>query len=298
MSSPILSTRSDDAPAFMRRGTVRCLNNRGFHRLRYVEWGDPGNPRVVVCVHGLTRNGRDFDVLGQALAEGWRVVCPDVAGRGLSDWLPDTCEYSFPRYVADMTTLIARLGVDEVAWVGTSMGGLIGMFIASLPETPVRRLILNDVGPLVTAASLTRIGQYLGQPAHFADLVQAEAFIRFIAAPFGPLTDAQWRHITVHSVHPVADGGLSFRYDPGIADIYKAAPLEHDVDLWPVYEQVRCPTLVIRGVESDLLTAETLKAMAERGPKAETAEVPGVGHAPMLMDDAQVALVQGFLDAG
>lgn len=281
-----------------RQRSVRCLSPAGFHDMAYVEWGDPRNPRVLVCVHGLTRCGRDFDYLAQSLAGEWRVVCPDVAGRGLSDWLRDKALYAVPQYAADMATLIARLDVEAVDWLGTSMGGLIGMALAAQEKTPVRRLLLNDVGPVITAASLARIGEYVGRAPRFDTLEQADAFVRFVAAPFGKLTDAQWRHLTVHSVRTAADGKVEFRYDPGIAVPFRqqqAAEAGKDVELWPLYDAIRCPTLAIRGAQSDLLTAETHAAMAQRGPRAELAEIPGVGHAPMFLDDAQVRVVTDFL---
>jgi pimeloyl-ACP methyl ester carboxylesterase len=262
--------------------------------MAYGEWGDPANPRVLLCVHGLTRNGRDFDFLAQALAKDYRVVCPDVVGRGLSDWLTVASGYDIPNYAADMVTLIARLNVDSVDWLGTSMGGIIGMVVASLPGNPIRRLVLNDVGPELTAESLARIGQYVGIDPLFPDFASAEQFVRAVSAPFGPLSDAQWRHLTEHSVRSV-DGGLRFRYDPGIAEPFRAMPQGEPMTLWPVYDAIRCPTLVLRGEHSDLLTRQALAGMASRGPAAHTVEIPGVGHAPMLMDAAQVAPVRDFL---
>jgi pimeloyl-ACP methyl ester carboxylesterase len=274
--------------------------------MAYTEWGRPDNPRVLICVHGLTRNGRDFDELARALADDYRVVCPDVVGRGRSDWLGVKADYAFPLYVSDMITLIARLNVDRVHWLGTSMGGIIGMMIASQPHTPISRLVLNDVGPVITAVSLRRIAQYVGTAPRFASMAEAEAYLREVGAPFGPLTDAQWRHLTQYSVRPVggeggADGeggGFAMVYDPGLGDIFRALPVESDIDLWPVYEKVRCPTLALRGAESDLLERATFEAMAGHGPCAKTVEFPGVGHAPMLMDPAQIEVVREFLLAG
>lgn len=283
----------------MRERSVRCLSPAGFHDMAYVEWGDPRNPRVLICVHGLTRCGRDFDFLAQRLAGEYRVVCPDVAGRGRSDWLRDKSLYAVPQYAADMATLLARLDVERVDWLGTSLGGLIGMALAAQEKTPIGRLVLNDVGPVLTAASIARIGEYVGRAPRFDGIEQAELFVRFVAAPFGALTDAQWRHLTVHSVKTAADGKIEFRYDPGIAEPFRAqqaADAGKDIELWPVYDAIRCPTLAIRGARSDLLTPETHAAMAERGPRARLAEIPDVGHAPMFLDDAQVNLVKGFLD--
>jgi pimeloyl-ACP methyl ester carboxylesterase len=283
----------------MRRGKVKCLSPAGFHHMAYVEWGDPANPRVLVCVHGLTRCGRDFDFLAQSLAGEYRVVCPDVVGRGMSDWLRDPLLYAIPQYAADMTTLIARLNVESVDWLGTSMGGMIGMALAAQPETPLRRLILNDVGPVITAVSLRRIGEYLGTPPDFASLDEAETYIRAVAAPFGNLTPEQWRHLTENVVKTSPAGRFALRYDPGIAKAFSLAMNTQgegkDIELWPIYDAIRSQTLVIRGESSDLLTRETVAAMASRGPQAQTTEVAGVGHAPMFLDAGQVGLVQSFL---
>lgn len=275
--------------------TVQCLGPHGLHRMAYRQWGDPGNERVLVCVHGLSRNGRDFDFLARALCDRYRVICPDVPGRGKSDWLPVKDDYALPTYVNDMVTLIARLNVEEVHWVGTSMGGLIGMTLASLPGSPVTRLVLNDVGPVITAVSLKRLAEYLGRAPVFASMDEAEAYIRTISAPFGRLSDAQWRHLTKNVVRPGKDGGYELHYDPGIAEPFRKAMSEEDVSMWPVYDAVRCPTLLMRGEESDLLTAATAAEMAQRGPRARVVEIPGVGHAPMFLDETQAGIVRSFL---
>lgn len=283
---------------------VRCLSPSGYHRMVYVEWGDPANPRVLVCVHGLTRCGRDFDFLGQALADEYRVVCPDVVGRGMSDWLRDPAHYAIPQYAQDMVALLARLDVDQVDWLGTSMGGMIGMALAAQPAAnggsgPIRRLILNDIGPVIAAAALARIGEYLATPPDFASPAEAESYIRTIAAPFGKLSDEQWRHLTEHVIKAGPGGRYQLRYDPGIAVPYRAMVSGpdgiKDIELWSLYDTIHCPTLAIRGENSDLLSRATLTEMAARGPRARTVEVPGVGHAPMFMDEAQVALVRQFL---
>ncbi len=282
----------------MRQHTVQCLSPGGLHRMAYVEWGDPANPRVLVCVHGLTRNARDFDYLAKTLAGHYRVVCPDVVGRGRSNWLRVKEHYQLQQYVADMVTLIARLNVDEVHWVGTSMGGMIGMALAAQAETPISRLVLNDVGPVISAVAVKRIGEYVGLAPQFASLKEAEQYVRLVSATFGKLTDAQWKHLTEHVTRQKAGGGYEFVYDPGIAAPFRAAMNDEDVLLWPLYDAIRCPTLVVRGAESDLLSHETCLEMGARGPKATIAEIPGVGHAPMFLDEAQVAVVREFLLAG
>jgi pimeloyl-ACP methyl ester carboxylesterase len=263
--------------------------------MAYLEWGDPRNRHVLLCVHGLTRSGRDFDELARVLCEQYRVVCPDVVGRGESDRLPDPMLYGMPQYVADMVTLIARLDVEAVDWVGTSMGGLIGMALAAQAATPVRKLVLNDAGPEVTRVSLERIAGYLGQTREFGSLAEAEAYVRRVAAPFGPHSDAQWRFLTEVWVHLEADGRYRARYDPRIAEAFRAAMPEKDLSLWPLYEAVRCPTLALRGEHSDLLTRETHQKMGQTGPKAKLVEIAGVGHAPTLLSREQIEPVRAFL---
>lgn len=280
----------------MRQHTVQCLSPAGFHDMAYVEWGDPDNPCVLVCAHGLTRCGRDFDFVAQALADVYRVVCPDVVGRGRSAWLRDKRHYAIPQYCADMTALLARLDARTVHWLGTSMGGLIGMALAAQDGTPISRLVLNDVGPVVTAASIARIGEFVGKAPGFATLDEAEAYIRFVSAPFGALSDEQWRHLTVHVVRALPGGGYAMAYDPGIAEPFRQdMGGGKDVELWPVYDAIKCPTLLVRGAKSDLLTVATAREMTERGPRARLVEIPDVGHAPTLMSAEQIAVVRGFL---
>lgn len=275
----------------MREGAVRCLDPHGFHWMRYAEWGDAANPRVLVCVHGLTRNGRDFDYLAERLADAYRVVCPDVAGRGRSDWLRDPADYSYPVYCGDMATLIASLHAETVDWVGTSMGGIIGMILAGLPGSPLRKLVLNDVGSRIPKAAIERIGAYVGREPTFDSIEAAEEAIRTVS-PFGKLTAGQWRHLTLHVVKP-EDGRWKLRYDPGIGQNFHAAP-PADVDLRAYWKLVPGPVLVVRGEDSDLLLPETLAEMLER-PNTEAHVVPQTGHCPMLMDDSQVAVVRRFL---
>ena len=269
----------------------------GFYRMSYTEWAGPTGAPTVICVHGLTRNGRDFDVLAEALSSDFHVVCPDVLGRGKSDWLEHSEDYDFPVYVAALAQLIARLAVPEVLWVGTSMGGLIGMLTAALPRAPIQRLVVNDIGPLLAKEGIARIATYVGKDPSFADLAALEAYQREVAASFGPLTDAQWRHLATHAARTKPDGSLGLAYDPSIGEPFKqAAPV--DVDLWPQWDRIACPTLVVRGANSDLLRRPDALAMTQRGPRASLVEFPGIGHAPALMAPDQIAAVRGFLLGG
>ncbi|MDP3537785.1 MAG: alpha/beta hydrolase [Azonexus sp.] len=274
---------------------VQCISPSGLHRMAYTEWGDRHNPRVLVCVHGLTRNGRDFDSLAEAMSAHYRVICPDIVGRGKSSRLRDPSGYAIPQYVADMVTLIARLGVARVDWVGTSMGGLIGMALAAQEGTPVGKLLLNDVGPVITVEALQRIATYVGADPVWPTFEDVLAYVKQISAPFGNLSEAQWWHLTETSVAQRSDGRWGFLYDPQIAAPFKATFADKDIDLWPVYEMVKCPTLVLRGAESDLLPRDTWEQMGLRGPRAKLAEIPGVGHAPMFLNDEQISLAREFL---
>lgn len=276
-----------------RSGSVLNLGPHGFHRTRYYEWGDADNPRVVICVHGLTRNGRDFDVLAQALAAECRVLCPDVVGRGRSDWLPRAADYGYPLYLSDMTALVARSGAEQVSWVGTSMGGLIGMMLAAQPRTPVSRLVVNDVGAVVPKSALERLARYVGKAGPFADEPAVEAYLRSVHAPFGPLTDQQWRHLARHSLRHNPDASLSLAYDAAIAGAF-SGPLD-DVVLWPVWDAIRAPVLLLRGSQSDLLPADTAQEMTRRGPGAQLLQFDGIGHAPALMSADQIEAVRAFL---
>ena len=278
-----------------RQRRVQCITPSGLHQMAYTEWGDAANRKVLVCVHGLARCARDFDELAKAMAREYRVVCPDIPGRGQSDWLKNPMEYQTETYVADMVTLLARLDAECVHWVGTSMGGLIGMTLASLPGTPLQKLVLNDVGPVITAVSLARIGQYLGMAPQFADFAAAVQYIRAVSATFGAHSDAQWSTLTEHVTRRQADGSYRLHYDPAIAVPFRAAKTDKDIELWPLYDAIPCPTLVMRGALSDLLKRETLQEMAGRGPRAKTVEIPDVGHAPTLMHAEQIAIVREFL---
>jgi pimeloyl-ACP methyl ester carboxylesterase len=268
------------------------------HRMAYWEWGDPANPRVLICVHGLSRQGRDFDTLARALSDSYRVVCPDVVGRGRSDRLANPMNYQVAQYVADMVTLLARLNAGTVDWVGTSMGGLIGLGVAALQGSPLRRLVLNDVGPTIEPAALTRIGAYLGQPAHWRTLEEAADALRAISLGFGPHTREQWLALTAPQLVPDGDG-FKPHVDPAIAVPFRAVTPEiaqaGEALLWQAYDGLTLPTLLLRGADSDLLSPATAKAMTERGPRARLVEFAGVGHAPMLVQSDQVQAVREFL---
>lgn len=282
-----------------RLNNVQCLGASGLHRMAYWEWGERSNPRVLVCVHGLARQGRDFDTLAQRLSDRYRVICPDVAGRGQSDWLANPQGYQIPAYVADMVTLLARLDVDQVDWLGTSMGGLIGLGLAALPQSPVRRLVLNDVGPAIQYQALQRIGTYLGMPLHVDTIEQGAAYLWTISQSFGPHTPEQWLALSKPMFRPEG-AGLKLHYDPQIAVPFRGVTPElaaaGEAALWQAYDALRQPTLLLRGADSDLLSAATAQAMTQRGPRARLHEFAGVGHAPTLVQEEQIQVVQDFLN--
>ncbi|KQW44580.1 MULTISPECIES: alpha/beta fold hydrolase [unclassified Roseateles] len=283
---------------------VNCLDATGLHRMAYWEWDGPrADAPVLVCVHGLSRQGRDFDALARVMGERYRVVCPDVVGRGRSDWLRQPSGYQIPGYVSDMVALLARLDVEQADWVGTSMGGLIGLGLAALPRpdgmpSPIRRLVLNDVGPAIRIEALQRIGSYLGKAPRFKSLEDGAAYLRGISEGFGPHTDEEWLALSAPLFREEA-GEWKSHYDPAIALPFAAVTPElvaaGEAALWAAYDQLRCPTLLIRGAESDLLSAETARAMTQRGPNARLVELAGIGHAPTLIRDEQIAIVRDFL---
>ncbi len=282
--------------ARFREGFVHCPGPTQPLRMAYTDWGEIDNPRLLICVHGLTRCGRDFDTLAAALADDYRVVCPDVIGRGLSDWLDDPAGYGIPTYAQHMLALLAQLGAAKVDWLGTSMGGLIGMALAAQPDSPIQRLILNDVGPEISVQSLARIAHYVGRDERWDSLEEALAQQSQALAPFGQLSTAQWHRILLPGLVQDAQGPWRTRYDPRSALSLRAlGDANQKANLWPLYEAISCPTLAIHGADSDLLTAEVWQAMATRGPRATLAEVPDVGHAPPFLDEAQIAIVRDYL---
>ena len=278
----------------MRSEFLRCFGPHGFHRIHYTDWGDRSNPNVIFCVHGLTRNCRDFDIIAAKLAQRYRVICPDMPGRGLSDWLSDRSDYNLNVYMADVVTLLARVGVEKIDWLGTSMGGLIGMLLAAQSNTPIGRLIMNDIGPCISDESKRRIAEYVGTDPRFSSMTAVEDYIRRIHAPFGSLSDAQWRHLAKHSVKKLSGNQYALHYDPGIADAFKQTGVT-PIDLWPVWDLLSCPVLLLRGADSDLLTTVTVARMEQRRPNTSVVEFAGIGHAPALMSDEQVGAVTDWL---
>lgn len=265
--------------------------------MAYRAWGDERAEHTVVCVHGLTGNARDFDVLAEILAtRGNRVVCLDVVGRGASEWLADPEGYALRQYLLDMTCLVEHLGADAIDWVGTSMGGLIGMALAAAPRSPVRRLVINDIGPFVPTAALQRLAVHLGGDPLFDDLPAAERWLREVRAPFGTLTNEQWRSMTERSVRPDGAGAYRLHYDPRIALPFRRTA-DRDLDVWSMWDRITCPVLVLRGQHSDLLLAETARQMTTRGPGAEVVEIHDCGHAPALLDLEQLEPILRWLGA-
>lgn len=290
---------------------VSCPHEGGSHRVAYWRWGDAQAPHVVMAVHGLTRQGRDFDRLAIALVQAGQgqvqVICPDAPGRGQSEWLSNANLYQVPQYAADMLVLLTALHaahpIQILDWVGTSMGGLIGMVLTGQPElplpVPVRRFVLNDVGPSITWASLQRMKQYVGRYGTYADLQQVAQVLRLLSVGFGPVPDDIWLDLCSHMVRPAPQGGLTLHYDPAIAEPLQAlteeSALATEPIMWGLYDQIRAKVLLIRGEDSDLLTVETAQAMTQRGPKARLVQWPYIGHAPTLTDPEHIRLLTDFL---
>ena len=286
-----------------RMKTVQCISLSGLHHMAYKEWGDEDNPNVLVCVHGVTRVGDDFDNLARALSAHYRVVCPDVVGRGRSGRLRNPQLYRIPQYVSDMVTLVARATANSeharVDWFGTSMGGLIGMALASLPDNPIRKLVLNDIGPTLDPAALLRIGDYIGQDLRFPTFDVAAKFVRDVSLSFGEHTEDEWHKLAADVLRQDRDGQWVRHYDMGLALPFRSATPDtakaDEATLWAAYDAIRCPTLLVRGADSDLLSRETAATMQARGPRPQLVEIPKVGHAPTFLHDDQIAIARKFL---
>ena len=279
--------------------SVQCLSPAGLHRMAYKEWGDPKNQNVLICVHGVTRVSDDFDVFALALMDKYRIICPDIVGRGKSDWLPNPQLYQIPQYVSDMVTLLARLDVETVDWLGTSMGGLIGMGLAAMPKNPIRKLILNDVGPALNFDAIVRIGEFIGQDVLFDTFDEAAAYIRAVSLSFGPHSEAQWHKLASDVLKQNKEGKWIRHYDLSLSIPVKAITPElaaaGQAMLWTAYDAVKCKTLLVRGSESDLLTKEAAQEMTTRGPCATLIEIAGVGHAPTFVQPEQIEIAKKFL---
>ena len=277
--------------------TFQGVSTDGFHTLSYTRWaGLIPSPRTLLCVHGLTRNGRDFDFLAKALSDTHTIVCPDMAGRGQSDWLKTPTNYNFAQYINDCTALIARLDVPSVDWVGTSMGGLIGLMMAAMPNSPISRLILNDVGPFIRAGATAKVREYASTSPRFATLEEASTFFKKNYAAF--LTQDMpwfWKHLTEHSVKQEEDGTYTLLCDPGVAAGMAGGGGTQDFDLWSLWDKITCPVFVIRGKNSQVLEEETLQEMKSRKPHIDIYEVKGVGHAPSLAEEKQITRVYEWL---
>jgi pimeloyl-ACP methyl ester carboxylesterase len=266
----------------------------GLHKLAYTEWGDKNNSNVLICSHGLTRNKHDFDELAKHLCSTYRVICFDLPGRGESGWLKNKMAYDYNQYTVDALMLIARTGVKSVDWLGTSMGGLLGMALASMQDSPIKRLVINDVGPFIPKEALLRIAEYVGQQPSFNSDEELETYMRTVYAGFGELSDEQWNNMLTYGKRTLADGQVTLNYDPEISSVFTEKPLE-DLNLWPVWEAIKQPTLVIRGADSDLLLSDTAEKMKVSGPKAELMTIPNTAHAPALMNVQDIQKVEHWL---
>jgi pimeloyl-ACP methyl ester carboxylesterase len=271
------------------RHLTYLLNGR-FYRMSCTLWGDKAAPPVV-CVHGLTRQGRDFDVLARALAPGFFVICPDLPGRGGSDWLPEMGLYTPVSYLQALSHVLAWVG-RPVSWVGTSLGGICGMLLAAAPGAPVTRLVLNDIGPFIPRAALKRIAAYTADIPSFRTVGDVQTYLRRVHAPFGRLSDADWAAMAAHSTRFLPDGTPALHYDPAITALLRVSEPQ-DVDMWAAWEAIRAPMLTLRGETSDLLLPETLARMSKT---SATHTVADAGHAPALMDDATIGVVRAFLE--
>lgn len=278
----------------MKTNHVISCSTGGLHKLAYTEWGNTNNSSVLICAHGLTRNKRDFDIIAEHLSSDYRVICYDFAGRGDSDWLNNKLDYNYAQYVVDAMVIISRTGVEKVTWLGTSMGGLLGMMLASMDKSPIKRLILNDVGPFVSKQALVRIADYVGRPPAYNNADELECYIRITYAGLGDLSHNNWKHLLKYGQRELEDGSLTLNYDPDISQAFTKIPLD-DINLWALWGLIKQPCLVIRGQQSDLLSADTVELMTTTGPCAEYAVIENAGHAPGLMDENQLNIISNWL---
>lgn len=276
---------------------VECSSGESKHRMAYHAWGDPSNPKVLICVHGLTRRGSDFKTLAEAMCHDYYVVCPDIVGRGQSDRLSNPMLYAVPQYVADMTQLVKQLGLTQVNWFGTSMGGLIGMVYASMPNSPIRKMLINDVGPRIEPEAIARLGSYVGQPFAFTNREEALAKLNQICATFGDHTPQEWE-IYNGPMLVQRDGKWVMHYDADIAVPFASVnPImakAGEMAMWHAFKQIHIPMLIVRGGDSDLLSAATVAEMCKVNPYARSIEIPNVGHAPAFLKAEQIALAKEF----
>ncbi len=275
--------------------SVLCCNPEGYHRITYREYGDPQNNNVIICAHGLTRNSHDFDVIAEAICDEYRVITVNIVGRGTSDWLPNKALYTYHQYAADFSTLFAKLDVEEVTWIGTSLGGSIGMIVASRYNTPITKLIVNDIAPHIDASIIKAVSRYCGSTPVFDNLEQVTKYLRKIYTAFGNLSDEHWDHIAKHTIGKKEGGKYRLAFDPAISYSILEEVGQDDVDFWHYWDKIACPTLVIHGTKSAILSAENAEEMGKRGPKPEIMHIEDTGHAPPLMDEMQISRVREWL---
>lgn len=265
------------------------------HHIFYKEWGDSSNPNALLCAHGLTRNSGDFDYLCRKMEDQYHIVCPDMPGRGQSDWLAKD-EYHYTVYIADAIALIARLGAKKIDWIGTSMGGLMGMILAAQPNTPIRKLVINDAGPAMSRETQISIGKYAGNDDRFNTFEEVVAYFKNLYSTWGKISDEHWINLARQSSRQLPDGIFSLAYDPAIvAPLKENLDALQDVSVWPIYEAVQIPMLLLHGTESTILSSNLVEEMKQRNKNLEVIDFPGIGHAPSLTEESQVELIRTWL---
>lgn len=278
----------------MKTKHILSSNNAGQHRIVYQDWGDENNPNLLICVHGLTRNSRDFDYLASELSSKYRVIAPDIVGRGQSDWLPDPSLYTLEQYINDMGILLAHLKAKQVDWLGTSLGGIIGMAIASQPASPIKRLILNDIGPVIKKEAIAYLATSLAETPHFKSLDELKGFLQQAYSAMGQLDQAHWEHMVAHDHRITSEGKITRNFDPKITQSVGTL-INSDITLWDIWENIQCPVLILHGEESVILTPEICQDMLKRNPHASLKTFPGVGHTPSLIPEKQIDVVASWL---
>jgi len=276
---------------------VTSIHARGFHKIAYSDWGHADSDNVVFCLHGLTRNRHDFDALASSLAADRRVVCPDLAGRGKSEWLADSVNYNLLQYNLDFTVLSARIGAPQFDIVGTSLGGLMGMSMAGISNSPIRKLVINDIGPTVPIRALRRLMAYVGTDPEFESVEELESYLRIKLSPFAPMTDRDWRHMAESSIRET-ETGFRLAFDPNIVNNFNRYWLVVHFNLWKFWKAINCPVLLLRGGKSDFLSTQLRDSMMESLPHAQTIEFADAGHVPSINSAEQIGLIRNWLDTG
>lgn len=275
---------------------IMGIDSQAFHNMVYYEWGDPNNPKVLLCIHGLFRNARDFDTLAETLSSHYRVICPDMIGRGLSDKVTNPKDYNILTYLSDIAILLAHLGITQIDYLGTSMGGIIGMVMAAMHHSPIKKLVLNDIGPFVDAKALQEIVTYgtEGSKRSFETLGEVEVYLKKTYSSFAQLSPEQWNHLAECGVWQNSNKQYELAYDPKIIENVRLA-IQNNIPQWALWSSIQCPILVLHAALSNVLSEDTVLKMQQLQPTLKTIKIPNIGHPVSLMKKEEIDWVEEWL---